>query len=157
MSDTFTDYKGVTKSLNPAINVSCKVDVPIKTTPPPKRGRVSQQKNAPTKRLRTMRKTSSSKTVNTSQPKIDGHQVDTINPQLIPPIHTIEQARGSEYPGSLILGNHDEIHGVQEMSINYTNSGELFDCTTTVVNSSFLDMVADLINDPDHKTMAECK
>jgi hypothetical protein len=46
---------------------------------------------------------------------------------------------------------------VQEISINYTSSGELFDCTTTVVNSYFLTMVADLLNDSDSKTMAECK
>jgi hypothetical protein len=55
------------------------------------------------------------------------------------------------------LGNHDEIHGVQEISINYTSSEELFDRTTTVVNSCFSTMVADLLNDPDRKTMAECK
>jgi hypothetical protein len=46
---------------------------------------------------------------------------------------------------------------VQEISINYTSFGELFDCTTTVVNSYFLTMVADLLNDSDSKTMAECK
>jgi hypothetical protein len=34
MADTFTDYKGVTKSLNPAVNVPCRVQVLIKTTPP---------------------------------------------------------------------------------------------------------------------------
>jgi hypothetical protein len=80
LPDVFTDYKGVTKSLNPAVNVPCRVEVTIKTTPPPKRGRASQQKDAPTKRLRTTRKISSSKTVNASQTKVDGHQVDTINP-----------------------------------------------------------------------------
>jgi hypothetical protein len=52
------------------------------------------------------------------------------------------------------LGNHDEIHGVQKISINYTSFGELFDRATTVVNSSFLTMVANLLNDPDPKTMA---
>jgi hypothetical protein len=38
LPDMFTDYKGVKKSLNPAINASCRVEVLIKTTPPPKRG-----------------------------------------------------------------------------------------------------------------------
>jgi hypothetical protein len=52
----------------------------MKTIPPSKRGRASQQKDASNKRLYTMRKTSSLKKVNTSQPKIDGHQVDVINP-----------------------------------------------------------------------------
>jgi hypothetical protein len=34
----FTDYEGVTKSMNPAVNVPHRVEVPIKTTPPLKRG-----------------------------------------------------------------------------------------------------------------------
>jgi hypothetical protein len=37
----FIDYKGVTKSLNPAVNMPCRVEVPIKINPPPKRGRAS--------------------------------------------------------------------------------------------------------------------
>jgi hypothetical protein len=72
-------------------------------------------------------------------------------------VHTIEQAGGSKDPDSLVLGNHDEIHGVQEISINYTSFGELFDHTTTVVNSCFSTMVVDLLNDLDPKTVAECK
>jgi hypothetical protein len=69
LADVFTDYKGVTKSLNLAVNAPCRVEVPTKITLPPKR-RASQQKDAFNKR---------SKTVNTSQPKDDGHQMDTIN------------------------------------------------------------------------------
>jgi hypothetical protein len=72
-------------------------------------------------------------------------------------VHTIEQAGGSKDPDSLVLGNHDEFHGVQEISINYTSFGELFDHTTTVVNSCFSTMVVGLLNDLDPKTMAECK
>jgi hypothetical protein len=66
-------------------------------------------------------------------------------------VHTTEQAGGSEDPDSLILGNHDEFHRMQEISINYTSSGELLDRTTMVVNSCFSTMVADLLNDPDPK------
>jgi hypothetical protein len=83
--------------------------------------------------------------------------VDMINPQLRPHMHTIKQAGGSKDPDSLVLGNHDEFYGVQEISINYTSSGELLDRTTTIVNSCFSTMVADLLNDLDLKTMAECK
>jgi hypothetical protein len=104
-----------------------------------------------------MRKTISYKIVNACQPQADGRQVDTINPQSSPPVHTIEQAKGSKDPDSLVLGNHYEIHVVQEISINYTSSRELFDCTTTFVNSCFSTMVVDLINDPNPKTMAKCK
>jgi hypothetical protein len=104
-----------------------------------------------------MRKTSFSKKINLSQPKVDEHQVDVINLRPNPHVHTIEQVGGSEDPDSLVLGNHDEFHGMQEISINYTSSGELLDRTTMVFNSCFSTMVADLLNDPDPKTMAECK
>jgi hypothetical protein len=80
-----------------------------------------------------------------------------INPRPSPHVHTTEQAGGSEDPDSLVLGNHDEFHGVQEISINYTSSGELLDRTIMVVNSCFSTMVVDLLNDPDPKTMSECK
>jgi hypothetical protein len=72
-------------------------------------------------------------------------------------VHTIEQAERLEDFDSLILENHDEFHGVQEIFINYTSFRELFDRTTMVVNSCFSTMVADLLNDPNPKTMAECK
>jgi hypothetical protein len=100
------------------------------------------------------KKTSSSKKVNASQPKDDGHQVDMINPWPCPHVHTTEQAGGLKDPNSLVLGNHDEFHGVQEIFINYTSSGELLDHTTMVVNSWFSTMVADLLNDLEPKTMA---
>jgi hypothetical protein len=83
--------------------------------------------------------------------------VDTINTRPSPHMHTIEHAGGSEDSVSLVLGNHDEIHGVQEISINYTSSGELSDRTTMIVNSCFSTMVTNLLNDPDPKTMVEYK
>jgi hypothetical protein len=155
--DVFTDYKCVTKSLNSAVNAPCRVEVSIKTIPPLKKGRASQQKDASNKRSKTTRKSSSSKKVNASQPKVDGHQVNMVNPRLIPHVHNTEQAGGSEDPDSLILGNHDVFHGVQEISINYTSSGELLDRTTMVVNSCFSTKIADLINDPKPNTLVECK
>jgi hypothetical protein len=123
----------------------------------PKKGRANQHKDDSNKHPKTVRKTFSSKKVNASQPKVDGHEVDSINPWPNLHVHTIEQAGGSKDPDSLVLGNHDEFHGVQEISINYTSFGELFDHTTTVVNSCFSTMVVDLLNDLDPKTMAECK
>jgi hypothetical protein len=137
LSDVFTDYKGVTKSLNPTVNAPCRVEVPLKTTPPLKRGRASQQKDASNKRLKTTRTSSSSKKVNTSQPMVDGHQVDMINPRPSPHVHNTEQAGGSENLDSLILRNHDEFHGVQEISINYTSSRELHDVLQRLSTHAF--------------------
>jgi hypothetical protein len=156
LTDAFTDYKGVTKFLNPAINAPCRVEVLIKTNPPRKGGGLVKR-DVFNKRPKTTKKTSSSKKVNTSQQKVDGHQVDMINPRPSPHVHTTEQAGELKDHDSLVLRNHDEFHGVQKNSINYTSFGELHDRTTTVVNSSFSTMVADLLNDPDPKTMAECK
>jgi hypothetical protein len=76
--------------LNAVVNAPCRVEVPIKTTPPPKRGRASQQKDASNKRPKTTRKSSSLKKVNASQSKVDGHQVDVINPRSSPHVHTTE-------------------------------------------------------------------
>jgi hypothetical protein len=130
------------------------VEVPIKTTPPSKRRKARQQKDTSNKRPNTMRKIYSSKKVNASQPNVDGHQVDTINPQPGPHVHIIKQVGGSEDHVSLVLENHDEIHRVQEISINYTSFRELFDRSTMIVNSCFSTMVVDLLIDTDPKTKA---
>jgi hypothetical protein len=61
------------------------------------------------------------------------------------------QAGESKDPGSLILGNQYEFHRVQEISINYTSFGEF----SRIGKSCFSTMVANLLNDPDPKTMAE--
>jgi hypothetical protein len=57
LPDAFTDYKGVTKSYNHAVNAPERVEVSKKTTQAPsivKRGRVATTKrdNAPNKRPR---------------------------------------------------------------------------------------------------------
>jgi hypothetical protein len=150
----FTDYKGVTKSLNPTVNAPCRVEVPIKITQLLKRGRASQQGDTSNKHLKPMRKKSSCNKVNASQLLVDEHQVDCVHPQLSPQVHTIEADGGSEDPDSLVLRNYDEFHRVEEISINYTCSRELFDHNTSVVNSCFSTMVVDLLNDPDPKDIA---
>ena len=162
LSDAFTDYKGVTKSLNPAVNAPSRVEVPNKTTQPPskpKRGRARQQEDASRKRPKTGRKKLNSTTVNVSQLLVDGHRVDTIeHPQTSSQARATDDAGRSEDPDALVLGNHDELHGVQEISINYTSSGELLDRKTTVVNSCFSTMIAgNLLTDPDPKSMVECQ
>jgi hypothetical protein len=42
LPDAFADYKGVIKSFNSAVNAPCRMEIPIKTTLPPNRGRASQ-------------------------------------------------------------------------------------------------------------------
>ena len=47
---------------------------------------------------------------------------------------------------------------MKEISINYIDSGESYDRKTTVVDMYFSAAIAEIfLNDPDPKTMAECK
>jgi hypothetical protein len=48
LPDVFTDDKGVRKSLNHAVNAPCRVEVPIKTTPPLKMEGQDSRKMLPT-------------------------------------------------------------------------------------------------------------
>jgi hypothetical protein len=69
-----------------------------------------------------------------------------------------ENASTSENPDDLILGNYETSTGIQEISINYTSFREVYDCSTTIVNTCFSTIIAEnFLIDPDPKTMAECK
>jgi hypothetical protein len=161
LPDAFTDYNGVTKSLNHVVYAPSRVEVPRKTIQPssqPKRGRDAKQDNASTKRPRKERNICSSKTVNESQPSIDGHQVDIVHPQASTQVHISDVVGTLERPESNLPMNLEEFHGVQEISINYTRSGKLYDRKNMVANSCFSSIIAgNLLSDPDPKSMAECQ
>jgi hypothetical protein len=81
LPDIFTDYKGITKSWNHAVNAPERVEVPKKTTQAPsivKRGRVATTKkdNAPNKHPRKEKTRSLQNTMNVSQPVVDRYFVD---------------------------------------------------------------------------------
>jgi hypothetical protein len=47
---------------------------------------------------------------------------------------------------------------IEEIFINYTNSREVYDRSTTITNIYFSTVIAEgFLNDLDPKTMAECK
>jgi hypothetical protein len=104
--DAFTDYKGVTKSWNHAVNAPERVEVPKRTTQAPsvvKSGRLAQTKkdNAPNKRPRKEKTMFLQKTVNVSQPGVDRHLVDI--PQTSTQVcYRKESAGTSENPDNLI-------------------------------------------------------
>jgi hypothetical protein len=81
LPDAFTDYKGVTKSHNPAANVPERVEIPTQELPNQnKRGRGTATKDkAIQKPSRKTRKVTST-TVNADQHEVDRHQLDIINP-----------------------------------------------------------------------------
>jgi hypothetical protein len=58
----------------------------------------------------------------------------------------------------LVLGNHETSTEIQEISINYTSSGEVYDYSITIVNTCFSTIIAEnILVDLDPNTMAECK
>jgi hypothetical protein len=139
----FTNYKGVTKSWNHVVNAPERMEVPKKTIQTP-----SVMKTRPLQKM-----------VNVSQPVVDRHLVDINMPQSSTQACYInENASMSKNPDTLILGNHEESNGIEEISINYTSSREVDDCSTIVVSSSFSIIITEnILADPDHKTMVECK
>ena len=58
---------------------------------------------------------------------------------------------------AVVVGNHDESEGIDEISINYVESGESFNRKTTIVDIFFASkIVDDLALDHEPKSMAAC-
>jgi hypothetical protein len=73
-------------------------------------------------------------------------------------VRYINETRTSEIPDNLVLGNHEMSKGIEEISINYTSSEKVYDRNTTIVDLCFSTIIAEnFLNDPDPKTMVECK
>jgi hypothetical protein len=99
------------------------------------------------------------KIVNVSQHVVDRYLVDNNIPQSSTQVRYInENGRTLENHDDLILGIHETSKGIQETSISYISSGEVYDCNTTIVNLCFLTIISEnVLADPDPKTMTECK
>jgi hypothetical protein len=88
--DAFTDYKGVTKSYNPARNALARVEVPNKTTQLPcRRGRCTTISTDAASSKQKKRKTKSSKIVNATQNHIEKHPVEVQPSHLTSTVHSI--------------------------------------------------------------------
>jgi hypothetical protein len=99
------------------------------------------------------------KIVNVSQHVVDRYLVDNNIPQSSTQVRYInENGRTLENHDDLILGIHETSKGIQETSISYISSREVYDCNTTIVNLCFLTIIFEnVLADPDPKTMTECK
>ena len=161
LPDAFTDYKGVTKSNVPAMNVPERVDVTHRSTQPPKRGRNLDTKDkALQKRPRGMR---NPQIVNASQqnvdiqPRVEGHLKDVGHPEPNTSVHTNFGVGTSEDLDPIVEGNHEGSKGIDEISINYIDSGESYNRKTTVVDIYFASRIAEGLDlDREPKSMAEC-
>jgi hypothetical protein len=117
----------------------------------------TKKDNARNKRPRKEKTRPLQKTVNVSQSGVDKHLVH-IPQSSTQARYRKESASTSKNPDALILGIHETSTGMQEISINYTSSGEVYDRSTIIVNPCFLTIIAEnFLAGPDPKTMAECK
>jgi hypothetical protein len=157
--DAFTDYKGVTKSYNPARNVPERVEASNKTTQlPSKRGRSMAISTDLASSKQRKRKNKSSNPVSATQPHVEEHPVEVQPSHPTSMVHPITDVGTSECPDATILGNDDALERVQEIFINYAETGESFDRKTTIVDSYFFTMIAKILqNHIDPKTTAEYK
>jgi hypothetical protein len=158
LPDAFTNYKGVVKSFYPARNVPERVEVPNKTTQiipiGNKRGRGNSK----------VQDKKQKKVVNEDQLSVDVHLVN--NQYLLERFDMIPsslmriniEAGTLEDPRSNVLGNHDDLLRVDEISINYIETRESYDRKATVVDIYFSEQIAEILqSDPDPKSMVECK
>ena len=80
-----------------------------------------------------------------------------MHPEPSTTVHTNIVAGTSVHHDSIVVGNHDESEGIDEISINYVESGESFNRNTTIVDIFFaLKIADDLALDCEPKSMAEC-
>jgi hypothetical protein len=92
------------------------------------------------------------------QPDVEQHHSNANDPQSSSQARYINESRTSEIPNNLVLGNHELSKGIEEISINYTSSGKVYDRNTTIANLCFSTIIAEsFLNDSNPKTMTECK
>jgi len=142
-----------------------RIEVPNKTIqlPPQKpvqgkrgRSKAINQDVAPKRQRKQNNK--NSELVNVTQQQVERHQVNKQNSHPTSTMHSISDVGTSERPDDIVLGNNEPSQGVQEISINYIDSGESYDRKTTIVDIYFAETITEIIqNNPDPKTMAECK
>jgi hypothetical protein len=138
LPDAFSDYKGVTKSLHPVRNVPERVEVPNKTTQPP---------------------IGKKKTGNATQPLVERHlediqyPVDRSDPQSSSVMRINTEAGTSEDPRSIVLRSHDESLRVDEISINFIETGESYYRMSIIVDIYFSEQITNiLLTDSDPKS-----
>jgi hypothetical protein len=139
------------------------VEVPKKTTPTPStkkmgRAETTRKDNTLEKRPRKEKTKAPRKSKKVIQPEVERHHMNANNPRSSSQACYTNETRISKIPNNLVLGNHEASKGIEEISINYTSSREVYDHITTIANLCFSTIIAEnFLNDSDPKTMAECK
>jgi hypothetical protein len=135
------------------------VEVPNKTTQPPigkKRGRSTSKRQDVIAGKQKM-------TTNANQLLVDAHLEDIqglvdSDPQSSSAMRINTEARTSKDPRSIVSGGYDESLRVDEIVINFTETGESYNRESIIVDIYFSKQIANiLLIDSDPKSMAECK
>ena len=84
--------------------------------------------------------------------------MDTPDPHPTSIVYSNPDDGTSKHPNNVVLGNTEQLDDVQEIFTNYVDSRESYNRKTTIVDTYFMASIAEnLQNDPDHKSMVECK
>ena len=84
-----------------------------------------------------------------TQHSVERSEVDREIPHPASTVLTYSDAGTSECPDGVVLGNDEPSRGIQEISINYLDTGETYDRKATVVDIYFSESIAEnLHKDP---------
>ena len=138
LPNQFKAGKDVTKSYIPARNVPERIEVPKKTIQLPSSGKsgisTAIPAGAASRKRNRKEKHDPSRPANMTQRSIERTEVDRKIPHPASTAHTFSDAGTSEHPDGVVLGNDEPSKRVQEISINYLNTGETYDRKATVVD-----------------------
>ena len=81
-----------------------------------------------------------------TQQSVERTEVDRKIPHPASTVHTFSDAGTSEHPEGVVLGNDEPSKGLQEISINYLNTGETYDRKATVVDIYFSKSIAESLH-----------
>ena len=83
--------------------------------------------------------------------------MDTLHLRHSTNVHITLDADISEHLNSIVMGNHEELEGVNEISTNYIDSRESLNRKITIIDILFLLKIdKNLEVNPAAKTVAEC-
>jgi hypothetical protein len=118
----------------------------------------NRKDNASKKRPRNEKTKAHRKSKKVIQPEVERHHKNANDLQSSSEACYINETRISKFFDNLVLGNDEASKGIEEISINYTSSGEVYDRSITIANICFSTVIAEnFLNDLDPKNMAEYK
>jgi hypothetical protein len=92
------------------------------------------------------------------QPQVEQHHSNADNSQSCSQACYITETKTSEIPGNLVLENYETSKRIEEISINYTSSGKVYDRNITIADLCFSTIIVEnFLNDPNPKNMPGCK